>query len=200
MRPLPSRLRSWLEHWSSLRAGRPIPLRESFDPTAVPGLLPHIHLLAWEGPDRLVFRLNGTAEEQRIGQSVVGIDYLQVLQGAAAETIRRHLFEWSLWPAGVLIDADEVRADGRMHQTVALNLPLVSDRGDAFMMTVVEADPDPAFLPRWGDGTGWRDQIVGLALLDLGQGLPSSWRRAAPDGRLGRLRTDPGGDAHGKAD
>ncbi len=191
MRPLPPRLLDWLSHWSSLRGERRVPLRAAFDPTAVPALLPHIHLLCWETPQRLVFRLNGTAEEQRLGRSLVGVDYLEVLQGAAAETIRQHLFEWSLWPSGVLIDADEVRADGRMHQTVALSLPLVSEGGGSFMMTVVEADPDPAFLPQWGDGAGWRDQIVGLTLLDLGQGLPASWRRAAPDGRLGRLRTDP---------
>jgi hypothetical protein len=75
-----------IEHWSSLRAKAGAPLRSSFDPAAIAGLLPHTFMLS-RAP-ALPFRLAGGAVEHLHGRSLRGHSFLTLWNAGSRAAAR----------------------------------------------------------------------------------------------------------------
>lgn len=83
-------LKSLLAHWHSLRGELDMPTRDSFDPMAVPNLLPDILLVEVRTPGpRFFVRVHGTNLVEAMGRSMTGKYIDEVDFGDAKATTLR---------------------------------------------------------------------------------------------------------------
>jgi hypothetical protein len=77
-----ARFERFYDHWQALRGDRPMPVRRELDPADIKDLLPHIVIVAVDGP-RFLFRLVGTEVVNRIGVDNTGrhLDELEPSRG-----------------------------------------------------------------------------------------------------------------------
>lgn len=79
-----------------MRGRRAYPLRQEFDPAAVPRLLPHIFIMERQpGSPTFHYRLIGTFIEARVGRNLAGLTLADFRQGEAHDHIHA-LFETCL--------------------------------------------------------------------------------------------------------
>ncbi len=66
-------LRLLVDHWRSLQGGKAVPLREDFDPMAIPELLPDVYLVELIRPERRFrYRLVGSRVVEKAGFDATG--------------------------------------------------------------------------------------------------------------------------------
>ncbi len=175
--PLGPRCRRLLEYWHEIRMPEETtPERECFDPTAIPDLLAHIHLLQWHSPRDIRYRLSGTEEVARLGGDPKGRNYIDAVDPEAGTYLSAYFFQVMQHPAAIRLVTEETYSGGAMRQTRFVALPLIRRAtGEHFTICVVEADerlsaptmpnPEPGIMLWW-------DKVVAVDLLDLGHGLP----------------------------
>ncbi len=163
--------------WREIRAPElRVPERAAFDPMRLRGLLPHVHLLEFHGPEHLIYRLSGTAEVQRLGEDPKGKDYFALVDAPAAAYLRARFHELLFHPAGVLVTTLETYADGTHTPTRFIALPLrnYSERRDfVISLVAVSGQRDFGRHPLLEPAQrAWSDHICTVETWDLGFGRP----------------------------
>lgn len=64
----------FLAWWQEARGADPIPAANAVSPRALRQILPYIRYMSWEGPERLVFRIYGSALAEATGFDLTGVD------------------------------------------------------------------------------------------------------------------------------
>jgi hypothetical protein len=155
-----------------------VPSRTSFDPMRLRGLLPQVHILEFDGPQRLVYRLSGTSEVWRLGHDPKNQDYFDFVDQDAAQYLRTNMHETLFHPSGLLIYTDEIYPDGFALPTQFLALPLhdaTRDADQVIALVIVPGhqkvnimiDKKPEELP-------WYDYISAIEPYDIGYGKPNT--------------------------
>lgn len=171
-----SRFGMLARYWRSIRRdGALTPGRYDFDPTAIPRLLPNIHLMEFVDDDHLIYRLSGHEEVRRIGQDLKGVNYFDHIDRDAEQLARRVFPRLFRHGCGVIVSATEVYDDGSSTKADYLGLPLAQDGVPArFLISVVDSDDAAENAPlRLTDRPVlWRDHILAIQPVDIGAGVP----------------------------
>jgi hypothetical protein len=164
--------RRWLEHWWTLPHVDLIPIRASFDPAAVPSLLPYLemHDLRESGISRL--RLVGTKVAQRYGKDPTGEDYLGFVTPERRDEAYRGLLTPYQHPCGMRVVMSNTFESGLSTLIEAVGLPFrFSETGGPMVMfadvIVGDAMHHPASLGRLV-----RYVLHERQFIDIGAGVP----------------------------
>jgi len=101
-----------------------MPGSDDVSPKALVELLPYIRLLQWEGDEKLVFRIYGSALVEATGFDLTG--YNSIGEGdyaGKAEDVARLKLLHSV-PCGLVLHREMTRADGSTYICEFLNLPI----------------------------------------------------------------------------
>ena len=113
--------------WTAwLRLPRPdiVPARSSFDPCAIPSVLPFISLIERTSPDEWRVRLAGTEIERRWGRELSGLTYAEMLSSQAVDVMHCEFEAICKQPCGSWSLRHLELRSGRRLQTETLRLPL----------------------------------------------------------------------------
>lgn len=162
--------------WKEARTGQGVPTRERFDPMTLRGLVSRVHLLEFEGPDKLIFRLSGTNEQARLGEDPKGEDYLAMVDAPARDYLLLYMHPVLFHPAALVVTTEEIHADGSRIPTRFIVLPLRDTRRgrDQVIALVSEKGPKQhlqATFPVPRD-RAWHDEVIAVESVDLGNGIP----------------------------
>ncbi len=158
------------DYWFSLPRDDLLPRRETFDPAAVPELLPMILLRDVLSDGRGRYRLAGTGIRDMLGFEITGLkafDFLPEPHQALYREVSRQMMDR---PCGVNALFDLQSARGEPFQIENVAFPF-APRADGSGQTVGHFAP--LGLPRQiGGGTSRVIAIGAMELIDLGAGLP----------------------------
>jgi len=130
----PASLKLWAA-WSRLPRPDVVPARASFDPCAIPGILPVISLIERVSPGEWRVRLAGTELERRWGRALSGLSYAEVMSSQAVEVTHCEFEAICGQPCGSRSLRHLELRSGRRLQTETLRLPL-RDKGGAVSLIV----------------------------------------------------------------
>lgn len=168
--------RPFVHLWKQARRDQDIPTRESFDPMNLRSLVARVHLLEFDGPERLLFRLSGNDEQARLGVNPKGDDYLDVVDEEARDYLSRYMHCALFHPAGMVVTTEETHADGSRSPTRFIALPLRdTKRGrDQVIALVSEKGPKRYLQSTFPvlHGRSWHDEVIAVEAVELGNGLP----------------------------
>lgn len=177
-----------IDHWKQARTDHGVPTRESFDPMALRSLVARVHLLEFEGSEKLIYRLSGTHEQKRLGEDPKGDDYLTMVDANARDYLVRNMHRILFHPAGLVVTTEEIHADASRTPTRFIALPLRDTRRgrDQVIALVSEKGPKQHLqktfaIPR---SRPWHDEVIAVEAVDLGSGVPdiSIYKRESPQG------------------
>lgn len=116
--------RQLLAWWMEARGDRVMPGPDDVSPRALVELLPYIRLLQWEGDEKLVFRIYGSALVEATGFDLTGYNSIAEgdVPGRADDIARLKLMHSVL--CGLLLHREMTRADGSTYICEFLNLPI----------------------------------------------------------------------------
>lgn len=120
--------------WSGLPRPDIVPSRASFDPCAIPSILPVISLIERTGSDEWRVRLAGTEIERRWGRELSGLTYAEMLSSQAVEVTHCEFDAICRQPCGSWSLRHLELRSGRKLQTETLRLPLRDKHGDVTLI------------------------------------------------------------------
>lgn len=176
LQALDEEYRHLIELWKQARVDQGVATRESFDPMTLRGLVARVHLLEFDGPEKLVYRLSGTNEQARLGEDPKGEDYLAMVDAPARAYLLLNMHPVLFHPAGLVVTTEEIHADGSRIPTRFIVLPLRDTRRarDQVIALVSEKGPKQhlqATFPVPRD-RAWHDEVIAVESVDLGNGTP----------------------------
>ncbi len=124
--------RNFYTYWQSLAARRgAIPLREDFDPAAIPALLPHIFIVEKIGDTgRFFFRLSGTGIREIMGTENTNHYLDELLQGDDLQAVSE-MFDQVLTQGVCVRSIEGLTYSDRSYLRVEIvRLPLCKGEGD----------------------------------------------------------------------
>lgn len=176
LQALEDEYRHLIDHWKQSRTNHDVPTRENFDPMALRSLVARTHLLEFDGSEKLIYRLSGTHEQERLGEDPKGDDYLTLVDLDARDYLVRHMHRILFHPAGLVVTTEEIHADGSRTPTRFIALPLRDTRRgrDQVIALVSEKGPkqhlqETFALPR---RRTWHDEVIAVEAVELGSGVP----------------------------
>lgn len=176
LQALEDEYRHLIELWKQARTDQGVPTRESFDPMALRSLVARVHLLEFESPEKLIFRLSGTLEQARLGEDPKGGDYLAMVDAPARDYLLRNMYRILFHPAGLVVTTEEIHSDGSRTPTRFIVLPLRDTRrGRDQVIALVSAKGPKQHLqsvfPVPRERT-WHDEVIAVEAVDLGSSVP----------------------------
>lgn len=158
--------------WSQLPRPQIVPSRASFDPCAIPSILPVISLIERSASDEWRVRLAGTEIERRWGRQLSGLTYAEVLSAQAAEVTHCEFNAICGQPCGSWSLRHLELRSGRQLQTETLRLPLRDKNGEVNLIVSCngELSLDPLNGP---DQPREIITVVEQQFFDLGAGIPA---------------------------
>jgi hypothetical protein len=168
--------------WSALPKRDFVPDRQSFDPMAIPRILPVVSLLERAGEDAWRFRLIGTEIEQRWGRSLTGADYFSIISPEAAPVIRRELTAILAQPCASWSIRCIEYDSGRRVGVEALRLPLRARDGSVSLILGCSGEP-PGRAPRELDRPVAIVRVTRQRFIDIGAGVPAENAQGTPSQR-----------------
>lgn len=166
------RSRAFADYWFSLPKLDLIPHRDSFQPEALPRLLPNLVIHEIGSPDLIRLRLVGTAVETHYGKHVTGRNYLDFVEPDRRAAASRAIQLVCQHPAGMLVHLRSASASGRIQTRESIAFPM---RGsDNIANLVYFCSGNARERPR--DGRN-RDEITLIEVIqrrymDIGAGVP----------------------------
>lgn len=170
-------LQALVDLWRDIRSrSGKIPSRSEFNPMRLRSRLAQVHLLEFNGPRTLVYRLSGTSEVERLGEDPKGKDYFTLVDSDARNYFRDNMHSILFYAAGILVTTEEVYPSGRITSTRFIALPLRDEQNasDQVIAIVTTTDdwrersllsPPPKERP-------WYDYVISIEPVDLGDGIP----------------------------
>lgn len=177
--PVPPRIeslseigRAWLEHWWGLPHEGLLPLRSSFDPAAVPKLLPYLEMHDLREPGRSLLRLVGTHVAARYGKDPTGLDYLDFVAPERREEAYLGVLVPASHPCGMRVVMTTYFESGLHTLIEAVGLPMTFDAagGRIFMFSDMVIGELPHTWTEPGRLT--RYELHERQFIDIGAGVP----------------------------
>ena len=114
----------FLAWWQEARGAGPIPAADAVSPRALRQILPYIRYMSWEGPEKLVFRIYGSALAEATGFDLTGFDLFGL-----GDYPTRHLDISRLrmlhdMPCGLVMLREMRGFDGSTHLCELVTLPI----------------------------------------------------------------------------
>ncbi|MBK1696275.1 PAS domain-containing protein [Rhodovibrio salinarum] len=171
-------LKALVDLWQEIRdPDRKIPRRSAFDPMRLRSRLAQVHLLEFDGPACLIYRLSGTAEVARLGEDPKGKDCFTLVDAAAGDYLRCNMHALLFHPTGVLVTTEEIYADGTRTPTRYVALPLRDEarqRDQVISIVAATAGRQPTgVLSPQPSERPWYDYVMTVEPVDLGWGVPA---------------------------
>ncbi|MFC4353337.1 PAS domain-containing protein [Fodinicurvata halophila] len=176
LQALEDEYRHLIDQWKQARTDGGVPTRESFDPMALRGLVARVHLLEFDGPEKLIYRLSGTHEQARLGEDPKGDDYLTLIDPDARDYLVRNMHRILFHPAALVFTTQEIHADGSRTPTRFIALPLRDTRRgrDQVIALVSEKGPKQHLQATFPVPLShpWHDEVIAIEAVELGSGVP----------------------------
>lgn len=166
------RSKEFAERWLSFRTVGHLPRWSDFSPSEVGRLLPHVTVLEWDGPDRLLYKFAGQGMVDRIGIDLTGTDFFEWVTPEAKGFVQSQGSKIFDHPSGVLTIMEETYNSGtsRLTENVVLPVtPLAAGRNLIVTHSVQIDGPD--YAVEQDEGRTWM-RFSALEPIDLGAGLP----------------------------
>lgn len=157
--------------WSQLPRPLSVPSRASFDPCAIPSILPVISLIERVAPDEWRVRLAGTEIERRWGRELSGLTYAEMLSTQAVEVTHCEFEAICRQPCGSWSLRHLELRSGRRLQTETLRLPLRGKNGEVNLIVSCNGELNPDLL-REPDQPREIITVFEQQFVDLGAGIP----------------------------
>jgi len=172
--------RVFADYWASLPKVDLIPMRSSFDPSAVKGILSNFEIHEMVRPDYIKVRLAGTSVTDRYGFEVTGRNYLDIVHPKRREKVWRALSNIVERPCGMVVFIRSVRSSGLVMISEAVGFPFRDDEGRANQVIYQDNAPRPGEY--WDSRADERRNSRALrrSYIDIGAGLPD-WDPAEDD-------------------
>ena len=166
-----SELLAW---WMSARGDKDMPAVNDVRMEALVELSPYLRYLSWDGAERLIVRLFGTALSAGLGQDMTGQDLFGFGDYPDRGSDIARLKVLHSHPCGVVLFRDMTDTGGGQHQMELLTLPIGAgaDGGNRLIGTVMPVSKDA----RWESVLTY-DEVPKLReaqFIDLGFGVPSA--------------------------
>lgn len=174
LHPLSRQLLAW---WLEARGTRVMPAPDDVSPRTLVELLPYMRLLHWEGEERLVFRIYGSALAEATGFDLTGYNSIGEgdYAGKAEDVARLQLMRRV--PCGLVLHRELTRPDGSTYLCEFINLPISAgeDGKDRIIGTIVPCEK--VSEAKLGFELKAPLTVRRAAFIDIGQGLPEAAER-----------------------
>lgn len=157
--------------WSALPRPGIVPTRTSFDPCAIPSILPVISLIERMAPGEWRVRLAGTELERRWGRELSGLSYAEVLSSQAVDVTHCELDAICRQPCGSWSLRHLELQSGRRLQTETLRLPLRDKHGEVALIVSCNGELTPELM-REPDQPREIITVFEQQFFDIGAGIP----------------------------
>jgi len=165
----------FLSYWRELQADEtPVPLRQSFNPMRLKGLLPFVFLIEVLAPDDLHVRLSGTALDMASYGQMSGHNFLDLCDPADRALYGRLAAHICGQPCGVRLVRSTTFQDGMTHDLREMGLPLASRDGEIrYIIGLLSVRSDPITgEPKVMEFS--HSHVQEVHYTDLGFGVPNS--------------------------
>lgn len=164
--------RALLAAWGKLPRRGAVPDRHSFDPTAIPAILPVVSLIERRADDEWLLRLVGTEIERRWGKRLTGCNYLDLVSAAAVDATRAEFRAVVEQPCGSWSKRDLALRSGLSAVVETIRLPLRG--GDGRVNLILSCSGEVSREYRSADSEALA--IAAIAehqFFDIGAGVPN---------------------------
>lgn len=114
----------FLAWWQQARKGTPVPGPDAVNPRALRQILPYIRYMSWEGPEKLVFRIYGSALAEATGFDLTGYDLFGLRDYPARSADIARLKVLHEMPCGVIMLREMQGYDGNNYPVELLTMPI----------------------------------------------------------------------------
>lgn len=165
--------RAWSDHWWSLPRDGVVPLRSTFDPLSIPGLIPHMLICDLSEPGVVRVRLMGTGMVSSFGFDPTGWNYLDLV----APERRAAAYEGFVIPAGhpcgMRVLGENRFENGKAMAVETLAFPFRRDDGTGMQLVFVGSNIGTTLGP-WPDlGRTASFHVFERQFIDIGAGVPA---------------------------
>ncbi|PCJ68798.1 MAG: hypothetical protein COA62_13280 [Rhodobiaceae bacterium] len=163
-----------LAWWMSARGDKDMPAADDVRMETLVELAPYLRYLGWDGPERLIVRLFGTALSAGMGQDMTGQDLFGFgdYPDRGSDIARLKLLHSH--PCGVVLFWEMADTAGGEHQMELLTLPVGAgaDGGNRLIGTVMPVHQEA----RWESVLTYAEvpKLREAQFIDLGFGVPSA--------------------------
>ncbi len=164
----------FLAYWLEARGGKPMPDAGDIRPRDFAQLLPYMRYLSWEGPERLVYRIFGTALAEVAKIDLTGMNMLDLVEQEHKARSVRGLQWLHEVPCGLLQVRDITDANGLPRACEFLSLPVAPGADGKKrvigpgMLREKDAPEDFSLVVNQDSVT----RLKRLVFIDIGYGIP----------------------------
>lgn len=161
-------------YWKSLQAEAdgPIPRRSQFNPVNIPTLLPYVYILEHRSPEEMLVRLIGTSLDEISGNSITGLNYLDVCPPQDAPIYAEITKNVFALPCASLVVRDVLFESGKSYTLSSLGFPVENTDGRP-KITIGLMLPSRQFKSDDSNNGGVASSVLrSLSYIDIGYGVP----------------------------
>lgn len=168
--------KEFARYWQGLPRACGVPLRQDFDPTSLPSILPSFVILEVVDDQTVRIRLAGTAEVERYGHEITGLNYLDfVPEGRKAKALGafRHILDY---PCGMLAKIYSTSNSGEPYINEALGFPVRSSP-DQLNLIYFQSNnyPRSSYHDTRNDPLTQHVAVTQRIFVDVGFGVPQDF-------------------------
>lgn len=165
--------RAWAMHWWSLPRDGVVPLRSSFDPLAIPAMIPHMLICDLSEPGVVRIRLMGTGMVSSFGFDPTGGNYLDLVAPERREAAYAGFMVPASHPCGMRVLGENRYRNGRVMAVETVAMPFRRDDGAGMQLVFVGSSIDTGLGP-WPDlGRTDSFHVHEREFIDIGAGIPA---------------------------
>lgn len=168
------------EYWASLPKVDLIPMRASFDPADVRGILSSFEIHEMIGPGHIRVRLAGTSVTDRYGFEITGRNYLDIVHPSRREKVWRALSHIVNHPCAMIVYIRSVRASGLEVVSEAVGFPFRDEEGRANQVIYQDNARPPVEYWDYRVDDRKASRALRRTYIDIGGGVPD-WDPAEDD-------------------
>jgi len=167
---------TFADYWISLPRDALVPDRQAFDPAAQRRILDHFVILEIVAADRILFRLAGTAEVERYGREVTGMNYLDFVDPERRPRAAEAFLHMADRPCGMLAVIHSTTRSGQKVVNEAIGFPMRDREGRTSLLyfqsnTVTQ----PGFRDPRQDRLDRHVRVSQRRFIDIGAGVPDDF-------------------------
>lgn len=150
-----------------------LPLKQTFDPLEVPGLLPFMVMYELPQTGGAYFRLVGTKVVERIDHDPTGKNYLDFVPEARREKAYRHLIGMCEHPYGMGVLTRFILDSGKINTVETVGFPFYNQAENSFIVLFAGEQVEN---PSYGEESQQKvvyNSILERSFFDLGKGVPA---------------------------
>ncbi len=171
--PLSERSLAFLAYWENACGTSAMPSPQDIRPQEFVSLLPYIRYMRWDGPEKVVYRVWGTALVQWMKIDLTGADVFGLLRKGDRETEKQRLRNLHSHPCGFVQQRQVTDLSGMTRVFEFLTLPVAagSDGEPRMIGPGSFVDPTPGERVEFAEDPS--TVIQSFSYIDLGFGIPT---------------------------